>query len=166
MARRDQPRLSFRRCRRSETPPTGERVGRRRSRDPDRRAFIMVPSFGAVRLVLSQTGRDGVCATVLVAKLVLIAPFLHAWRPGGPEQPYWDIPRVLPWSRGILVLMWQLEVILGRASFQRLHRGPFHIPIERLTSVLPWFAFPVAGTTRGQAGRALLIIVSRRFRRC
>ena len=148
---------------------TGKSVGRRRSRDPDPRVFVTVPSFGmrfgAVRLVLSQAGRDGVRATVSVARLVLIMSFLHGWRPDGAEQPCWNIPRILSWPRGILVPVWQLEVILGRTSCQRFRRGSFHIPIERFAGIRPRFAFPAAVITRGQIGRALLIVVSRRFRR-
>ena len=121
--------------------------------------------FGVVRLMLHQARRDGVHTPTLVVSLVLVMLLLHDWRPGRPEQPCWDVLSFLSWSRSILVPVRQLEVILGRTSFQRIHRGPFHVRTEWFTSALPRFSLPPTMTARGWVGVVVLVMVPRRFRR-
>ena len=116
-----------------------------------------------VMLVLFQARRDRVCAPM--SGTIPVALSLHNWRLDRSEQPCGDISRILSRPRSVLVSIRQLEVILGRASFQSFHRGPFHIPIERFTSVSPRFALPLTAIRGRRVGRVVLVIVPRRFRR-
>ena len=115
-------------------------------------------------LVLFQPRWDRVCAPMSGTSLVALS--LHNWRLDGSEQPCRNVPRILSRPRSMLVPIWQLEIILGRAAFQSFHRGPFHIPIERITSVLPRFALPPTAIRGRGVGRVMLVIVPRRFWRC
>ena len=91
----------------------------------------------------------------------------HDRRSDRSEQPRWDVSLlVLFLSRSVLVSVRKLEVILGRASLERIHWSPVHIRVVRFAGVFPRFTFPSNITTRRRVRSVTIVpvIIARRFR--